>query len=91
MTWKCRAISVTEGDLFDPSIVPFSPTWTVGFNSRFFAMDPENEVQDDAFKTGEAVIAWKEQNASQRMEVYGSGEVICENETDAMMLFLAFR
>ena len=95
VTWTCRALGISKDDLFDPACVDFAPCWTVGFNSRFFPMDAlsttDRDREDHAFKIGEAVIRWRDENASGQMVVMGSGEVMCSDETDAHLLFLAFR
>jgi hypothetical protein len=93
MTWECRALGISKDGLFDPSCVPFAPAWTVGFSARFFSFtnDAPYGANDPSTITYKAVEAWRDANAGARMEVLGSGEVICEDETDANLLFLAFR
>jgi hypothetical protein len=87
--WKCRALRLVKDNLFDPDCVPFNPSWTVGFNSGF----PSEPITVDgctAYETGVAVRVWVEEHANQRV-VVGNGEVICEDETDATLLYVAFR
>jgi hypothetical protein len=89
----CRALGISKDGLFNPSIVPFAPCWTVCFNSRFrsFSSDEEYENTDPSAITYKRVLEWRDEHASGVMVVMGSGEVLCEDETDATLLLLAFR
>lgn len=86
-----RALFVSQSELVDPSVVPFSPTWTVGFDCHFWSNELQKWLPDSAsFELGEIVQKWIDANASKRMVMFSSGEVICEDETDATLLFMRF-
>lgn len=92
MDFRCHAIGVWKDDLVDPSSVPFNPSWSIIFNSAFGDLNFKRYSDDKGeFETSQRVKKWAIDNAAKRVLVYRGGEVICEDETDANLLFLAFR
>ncbi len=90
--WRCCAIGVWKDDLVHPDSVPFNPSWSVIFNSAFGDLKFEKYHDDSGeFETSQRVKKWAADNAAKRVLVYRGGEVICEDETDANLLFLTFR
>lgn len=90
--WRCFPLRVAASDLINPSLVGFSPSWTVCFNSAFqSSSDGTWMIDNAAYETWKEVREWCAENGSGRMMVFMSGEVVCENEADANLLFLRFR